>query len=201
MRVSSSLYGCAVEFLTKRVEDVFSLDLSTTNILLTVVVVGLLAFFILLLVKLKPTKEDEESFETAAEAEEPLSREALPVVTQRPPDIPPPRVEVPVQRPAEKQPVLERPLIAVSPTPSGPSVQTSQETKTPPTSYARELARQAERSAQQNKLGPTPNRRDCIHHFGYLRTFPKNSPIPDECFGCEKIVDCLVSKNHGKEKR
>lgn len=196
---SSSLYGCVAEFLAKRAGSVFSLDLSTTNIILTVAVVGLLALFILLLVKLNPTKEDRESFETAAEVEKPVSRETLPVIRQRAPDVPPPRIEV--QRPAEKQTVMERPMIAVSPTPSGSSMQTSQETKTPTTSYAKELARQAEQSARPNRFGNASNRKDCIHHFGYLRTFPKNSPIPDECFGCEKIVDCLVAKNHGKEKR
>jgi hypothetical protein len=80
-------------------------------------------------------------------------------------------------------------------------VQTSQEAKTPATTYAKELARQAESSAQANRSGNSLNRKDCVHHFGYLRTFPKNSPIPDECFGCERIVDCLVSKNHAREKR
>lgn len=32
---------------------------------------------------------------------------------------------------------------------------------------------------------------ECSHFFGYLRKIPKNTPIPDECFGCPKMVDCL----------
>jgi len=31
----------------------------------------------------------------------------------------------------------------------------------------------------------------CVHHFGYLRNFPKNTPVPDECFGCPKVLRCL----------
>jgi hypothetical protein len=31
----------------------------------------------------------------------------------------------------------------------------------------------------------------CIHQFGYLRSMPKNAPIPDECFGCPKVLRCM----------
>jgi len=33
---------------------------------------------------------------------------------------------------------------------------------------------------------------ECAHYFGYLRTLPKNTPIPDECFGCTKIMECFM---------
>ena len=32
---------------------------------------------------------------------------------------------------------------------------------------------------------------ECRHFFGYLKKIPKNTPIPDECFGCLRMVDCL----------
>ena len=32
---------------------------------------------------------------------------------------------------------------------------------------------------------------DCPHFFGYLRKIPKGIPMPDECFGCPKMVECL----------
>jgi len=35
---------------------------------------------------------------------------------------------------------------------------------------------------------------ECPHKFGYLRGLPKSRPIPDECFGCSKIVECLANK-------
>jgi hypothetical protein len=31
----------------------------------------------------------------------------------------------------------------------------------------------------------------CSHFFGYLRKIPKNTAIPDECFSCPKMVECL----------
>jgi len=33
---------------------------------------------------------------------------------------------------------------------------------------------------------------DCPHFFGYVRRLPKNTPIPDECLGCSRIVECLT---------
>jgi len=37
----------------------------------------------------------------------------------------------------------------------------------------------------------TPNS-GCPHHFGYLREHPKNTPIPNECLTCTKIMECLM---------
>lgn len=31
----------------------------------------------------------------------------------------------------------------------------------------------------------------CLHSFGYLRSLPKNTPVPDECFGCPNVMRCL----------
>lgn len=33
----------------------------------------------------------------------------------------------------------------------------------------------------------------CQHHFGFLKT-RKNKSIPDECAGCEKLVNCMLPK-------
>ena len=32
----------------------------------------------------------------------------------------------------------------------------------------------------------------CPHYFGYLSGHPKNTPIPNECLTCTKIMECLV---------
>lgn len=32
---------------------------------------------------------------------------------------------------------------------------------------------------------------NCRHFFGYLRKLPKNVSMPDDCFGCPKMVECL----------
>jgi len=35
---------------------------------------------------------------------------------------------------------------------------------------------------------------DCPHFFGYLSGYPLNEPIPDECFGCTKAIECVNEK-------
>ncbi len=36
------------------------------------------------------------------------------------------------------------------------------------------------------------NPTDCPQYLGYLRKKPKNSPIPDSCFVCSKMIDCTL---------
>ena len=31
----------------------------------------------------------------------------------------------------------------------------------------------------------------CAHHLGYLKGLEKNKAVPDECFGCPKVMQCL----------
>jgi hypothetical protein len=33
----------------------------------------------------------------------------------------------------------------------------------------------------------------CKHELGYLKTLPKNTPIPKECLSCAKIIECKHS--------
>ena len=32
---------------------------------------------------------------------------------------------------------------------------------------------------------------NCAHFLGYLKTRPKDSPIPDECLTCSRILKCM----------
>jgi hypothetical protein len=34
---------------------------------------------------------------------------------------------------------------------------------------------------------------ECKHSMGYLKTLPKDIPIPEECLSCEKIIECKHS--------
>jgi len=43
-----------------------------------------------------------------------------------------------------------------------------------------------ESSREEAELG-------CRYQFGYLRTLPKDAVIPDECFSCDRIIDCKHS--------
>ena len=31
----------------------------------------------------------------------------------------------------------------------------------------------------------------CEHHLGYLKSRPKNTPIPEGCLTCSKMIDCM----------
>jgi len=32
----------------------------------------------------------------------------------------------------------------------------------------------------------------CNHFLGYLKQRPKNTPIPEECLTCNKMIECLI---------
>lgn len=32
----------------------------------------------------------------------------------------------------------------------------------------------------------------CSHFLGYLKKRPRNTPIPDDCLTCEKMIECLT---------
>lgn len=49
-----------------------------------------------------------------------------------------------------------------------------------------------EKPKLQEGKKPSPSPRNCPHFFGYVRSLPKNTPIPDECLGCPWIVQCLT---------
>lgn len=39
----------------------------------------------------------------------------------------------------------------------------------------------------------------CLHHFGYLSSRPKGSPIPQECIICQRLGDCMVATFYVKK--
>ena len=45
----------------------------------------------------------------------------------------------------------------------------------------------AERISAATKVTPD----NCPHYFGYLCQYPSDQPIPDECFGCIKAIQCI----------
>ena len=34
----------------------------------------------------------------------------------------------------------------------------------------------------------------CLHRFGYLSKLDKSASIPEECFFCPKVVDCITKQ-------
>jgi len=72
-----------------------------------------------------------------------------------------------------------------------PTAQPPESPKKPPP-----LVKEAPKGIEE-KRAPTPTVRphmrpaSCPHFFGYLRKIPKNASMPDDCFGCPKMVECL----------
>jgi len=44
--------------------------------------------------------------------------------------------------------------------------------------------------ANMNSSVRAETTRECPHSFGYLSEYPQNEPIPEECFGCPKAIEC-----------
>jgi len=42
----------------------------------------------------------------------------------------------------------------------------------------------------------------CCHFLGYLATYPRSQPVPDECFGCEKAAECIdTNSTRAKDRK
>jgi hypothetical protein len=162
-------------------------DLSTMNILLVVTVVALFVTFVFILMKLNPSTETKTS-----SGQEPR----MPLEKEKQPQTPPQLKAIPPLRPPESKISSEKPHASIAPpvkTSSAPAP-VRQETLPLIRSETREVPKQGKPTALP-KAELTPTRKDCIHFYGYLHSLPKNTPIPDECFGCTKIVDCLINPN------
>lgn len=56
----------------------------------------------------------------------------------------------------------------------------------------RETPYQTTAVVEDEHVMPTESIR-CEHEFGYLQTLPRDAPLPEECFGCDRIIDCRHS--------
>jgi hypothetical protein len=74
----------------------------------------------------------------------------------------------------------------------------SQEAETHET---REKSNKAFKSKKSKTITSEPQTgfQNCLHHFGYLKSLPKNTPVPDECFGCPKVMECLFPNEQPKK--
>jgi hypothetical protein len=56
----------------------------------------------------------------------------------------------------------------------------------------RETPYQTTANVEDEQAVPTESIR-CEHELGYLQTLPRDAPLPEECFSCDKIIDCRHS--------
>jgi hypothetical protein len=173
-------------------QTMLSFELSVFDIILSLGVIILIVLFVTTLWKLNPTKENTQSEdETHIDEHEPIPYQANQTKSQL--DAQPNRVDTwqgsgrPISQSAPPAPKL-----VVSATTEGTSqmgveqAQKSSESIEPP--------KQTKTVMPPKSTQKTATDKDCFHHFGYLNSLPRNTPIPGECFGCQRIVDCLVTK-------
>jgi hypothetical protein len=70
-----------------------------------------------------------------------------------------------------------------------------------PTMYNEVEEETVESIERQETVPPVPveiektDAHGCSHYFGYLGEHPKNTPIPNECLTCIKIMECFQRLN------
>jgi len=163
-------------------------DLSTINILLVAAAVTLFILFITVLMKLNPSTEKRQKLEARNKMERPKPPVTSPI---EPRNLPPKRIDAPR--------VTEKPATVISPKIESSSLPAKSETPASTITESKEVPTLEKTVTPKKAETNNSSKRDCLHQFGYLRTLPKNAPIPDECFGCPRVVECLVKAKTQEE--
>lgn len=157
-------------------------EFSMTNLVITAAILILAALYIVILLKLKPStkNKDQHKKDVLPEKREPPPQNGLIFVNSlktKEKATPPQGAQTQVN--SQK---IEHPLAKTSATrPSAPE------------------DRNQEAPKHVVKQETRPSNLHCAHHFGYLRTLPKNTPIPSECLGCRQVVDCMTTLKVGRK--
>jgi hypothetical protein len=153
------------------VKLVFPFD-SPATIFPLVLITTVLVFYAVLLIKLKPSMEEPEITEDEVVKPENIVEPMVQTVEN-------------VEGENEDLPLAieEKPLEAIKIEPGQDSVD------------AEEIKQGDERESRKTFFLFGERQFDgCPHKFGYLKSLRKNAPIPDECFGCPQILECLMTR-------
>jgi hypothetical protein len=153
------------------VKLVFPFD-SPLTILPLAAIATILAFYALLLIKLKPTREEIETIENDLIEPDTFEEPTAPIET------------------------IENVGEEVTPTIQETPTETI-EVEANAESIDVEETGKDDKEKKSKKAFFLFGERDfegCPHKFGYLKSLRKNAPIPDECFGCPQILECLMTR-------
>jgi len=164
-----------------------SFEFSVFDLVLSVSVMVLIVLFVTTLLKLNPSKENKSSRSEEAFEQEQEQETALP-----PPQQPTAPVSWQNTEATISQRTQQTPRLLVSATAEGTSHESLE--RIPGPDEHKEPYRQLKTTASTKQVTKSSDAKDCLHHFGYLNELPRNTPIPGECFGCPKIVDCLITR-------
>ncbi len=190
------------------VKTMFPFELSFIDVTLLIAITVLIIFYVTLLLRLrpstKPTLEAHLEEETHIEGETRIEEERVrekpklaSTTTGRPQSSleaqEEPRTSVEISStpeklfvPLESQDVAEEPAVPLK----------TEEVPKMPQEFAKSFEAPKVEDKPSFREQPKPSSAGlsaCPHYFGYLKKLPKNVPIPDECLGCLRIVECLHS--------
>jgi len=154
------------------------------NIVLIVATAIIIISYAILIIKLKPSIETKPSINRHLERRknthiEPTRSEKLATTTET--------KKITNEEPAPPVETQKTPKMPIE------SIQTKARVETAETVETEEeqKPKKDEEAKKSFLLFGERNFEGCPHKFGYLNSLPKNTPIPDECFGCPQIVECL----------
>ncbi len=142
---------------------------------LTFVVSIILILYIVVMMKLKPTSENDEQADRLTKVRANKTSESS-VVKNTTKQVGTRTTINKAPASASRTTVSKASAISTSPEMSGVSGTTANEQSAKKKSFL---------------LFGEANFGGCNHSFGHLKTLPKNTPIPDECFGCPEILACM----------
>lgn len=165
-----------------------SFEFSAFDLVLSIGVIVLIVLFVTTLLKLNPSGENKESKNVNLNKEE----QELTTPTQdfSQPDKAGVSHTFPQSAERTTTEKLQQPQVIVGATTGGSSQESFEQA---PKSYRYRESPKNHKAEAQRQAPKGSEDKDCLHFFGYLGGLPKNTPIPGECFGCQRIVDCLIT--------
>jgi hypothetical protein len=161
-------------------------ELSVFDLALTAAVVIIVVFFVFILLKLNPSTQKDKVYDEKASEESTVTGGTLHMPRS---ELDPQRIQQqdtsPITWKNQQDIVLQKPQQSLSQVVVNTSVGGSEQNLEP--------------VQLQSPIPKMHDEKSCPHEFGYLRGLPKNKSIPEECFGCQKIVDCLRNKKTAKK--
>jgi len=158
-------------------------DLSLVEIALLTAIAAIIAIYVTVLLRLKPSNENTTSKEPQKRL--PTEEEATPPAATE------------IESSVEKQKSPEKPIVFKETPEPEVFVKIIEE----PSEFIETSTKKPTKITKPTKSAKTPESKketlpptrplECPHYFGYLREFPKNLAIPDECLGCLRITECL----------
>jgi len=163
-------------------------EVSFIDIALLLAITVLVILYVTLLLRLKPSTET--IIDKQPQREPPIKEAVTPPTTE-------PELSVEKQERPEKPIVPEETpestiSVKIPETPEEPPEQIETPTIEQPMEPT-ETPESKEETLESREETSPPSPPECPHYFGYLKKLPKNLPIPDECLGCLRIVECLHS--------